>query len=141
MASPGQSNTAAHSSPSYSPAGGPISQWFAAAEQKIERGQPLDAQEIAGLLHLLNSGFFKAATRTRYYCSYGRKGALEDTEEGPFETFYEARARAHVLVQQGYEGRIEKRYEWKNMVYSKNWHVDSDDPNAIEPIEPFPAAS
>lgn len=141
MASPGQSNTAAHSSPSYSPAGGPVSQWFAAVEQKIERGQPLHAQEIAGLLHLLNSGFFKAFTRTRYYCSYGRNGALEDTEEGPFDTLDEARDHAYVLVQQGCAGTIQKRHEWRNLVYGKNWHRDDNDPNAIEPMESFPAAS
>ena len=110
MASRAEANTT-HPSPSDSQVRGPISQWFATAEQTIARGQPLGAHEIARLLRLLAPGLFKAVTRMRYYCSYGKLGTEGDTLSGPFDTLEAARAQAHMLVQHGCEGRIEKRHE------------------------------
>ena len=50
----------------------------------------------------------------------------------------EARDHAQELAQQGFDGRIEKHYEWRNLVYGPKWHRDDYDPDAIEIIEDFP---
>ena len=61
----------------------------------------------------------------------------EDALAGPFDMLEEARHQAHGLAQDGCNGRIEKRHEWRNLLCGRNWHLDSHDSDAIEIIEHF----
>jgi len=58
-----------------------------------------------------------------------------------FDTLDDARDHAQVLVEEGSEGRIEKRHEWRSLVYGRKWHVDFDDQMPSEIIEYFPKTS
>ena len=141
MASRGKSNTVTDRSLDYSQADMVISKWFAGAARTVERGAQLEADDLARLLCSLHPGYFRAATRTRYYCSYAPQGEMEEfTVSRAFETLDQARAHAQELVQQGFDGCIEKHYEWRNLVYGRSWHLDAYDPDAIEIIENFPNA-
>jgi hypothetical protein len=142
MASRGKSNTATDRSLDYSQAHLVISKWFAGATRTVERGAQLQADDIARLLCSLHPGYFRAATRTRYYCNYAPQDEMEEfTVSRAFETLDAARIHAQVLVQQGFGGRIEKHYEWRNLVCGRSWHIDAYDPDAIEIVEDFPEAS
>jgi hypothetical protein len=112
------------------------------AARIAKRSAPLQADDVARHLLSLNPSYFRAATRTRYYCNYAPQGETEAfVFSRAFETIEKARAHARELVQQGFDGRIEKHYEWRNLVYGPRWHRDDYDPNAIEIIEDFLKAS
>lgn len=140
MASRGQSTTVTDRSLDYSQADMVISKWFAGAARTVERGAQLPADDLARLLCSLKPGYFRAATRTRYYCNYEQQGAENYSVSKAFATLDEARDHARVLVQQGYQGRIEKHHEWRNLVCGRTWHLDAYDPDAIEIVEDFPEA-
>lgn len=114
MASRGKTSTIDRA-PAYSPVAMLVAQSITSAPRISKRGAPLQVQadDVARLLHSLNPHYFRASTRARYYCNYAPQGEMEEyTFSRAFETIDEAHAHAQELVQQGFDGRIEKHYEW-----------------------------